>query len=351
MSVYEMEAESQGFLGETGEMESQGFFGETGEMESQGFLGEMESQGFLGETGEMESQGFLGGLLGSVLGGEVGEMHEGGTLHESQEMELASELLEVNSEEELEQFLGNLFSRVARGVGGFIKSGTGRALGGMLKNLAKKALPVVGGALGSMVAPGLGTAIGSKLGSMAGGLFELELEGMNEQEAEFEVARRFVRLAGTAARNAAMASPTAPSRAVARAALITAARRHAPGLLRGTPYQPRRYGVRQPTGGFRTRRPAGANRQYGYRGRGTPRPGWGGAPGYGYGGPANGYGGPGNGYGGAGNGYGGQGSGGPGYGGQGSGDVGYGDQDDQGLSIPSAGRWIRRGRKIVLLGL
>jgi len=30
---------------------------------------ETESQGFLGETGEMESQGFLGGLLGSVLGG------------------------------------------------------------------------------------------------------------------------------------------------------------------------------------------------------------------------------------------------------------------------------------------
>jgi uncharacterized protein (DUF697 family) len=325
MSVYEMEAESQGFLGETGEMESQGFLGETGEM---------ESQGFLGESGEMESQGFLGGLLGSVLGGEVGEMHEAGALHESQEMELASELLEVNGEEELEQFLGNLFSRVAQGVGGFIKSGTGRALGGMLKNLAKKALPAVGGALGSMVVPGLGTAIGSKLGSMAGGLFELELEGMNEQEAEFEVARHFVRLASTAARNAAMASPTAPPRAVARAAVITAARRHAPGLLRGTPYQPRRYGVRRPAGGFRTRRPAGAYHQNGYRGRGTPRPGWGGAPagGYGYGTPGYGYGTPGD-----------------GSDARSYGDGGYGD--DQGLPIPSAGRWVRRGRKIVLLGL
>jgi uncharacterized protein (DUF697 family) len=327
MSVYEMETESQGFLGETGEMESQGF------------LGEMESQGFLGETGEMESQGFLGGLLGSVLGGGTGEMHEDGTLRESQEMELASELLEVSSEEELEQFLGNLFSRVAKGVGGFIKSGTGRALGGMLKNLAKKALPAVGGALGSMVAPGLGTAIGSKLGSMAGGLFEMELEGMNEQEAEFEVARRYVRLASTAARSAAMASPTAPPRVVARAAVITAARRHAPGLLRGTPYQPRRYGVQRPAGGFRNRRPTGAYRQYGYRGRGAPRPGWGGAPygGYGYGGP--GYG-DGNGDG--------DGNGAPGYD---YGDDGYGYQDEQGLPIPAAGRWVRRGRKIVLLGL
>jgi uncharacterized protein (DUF697 family) len=316
MSVYEMESESQGFLGETGEMESQEF------------------------PGEMESQGFLGGLLGSVLGGETGEMHEGGMLGESQELELASELLEVNSEEELEQFLGNLFSRVAKGVGGFIKSGTGRALGGMLKNLAKKALPAVGGALGSMVAPGLGTAIGSKLGSMAGGLFELELEGMNEQEAEFEVARRYVRLAGAAARNAAMASPSAPPQAVARAAVITAARRHAPGLLRGTPYQPRRYGVRRPAGGFRTRRPTGAYRQYGYRGRGVPRPGWSGAPygGYGYGGPGYGNG----------NGEPGYGSGEPGYG---NGDADYGYQEEQGLAIPAAGRWVRRGRKIVLLGL
>jgi len=222
----------------------------------------------------------------------------------------------------------------------------------MLKNLAKKALPVVGGALGSMVAPGLGTAIGSKLGSMAGGLFELELEGMNEQEAEFEVARRYVRLAGAAARNAAMASPSAPPRAVARAAIITAARRHAPGLLRGTPYQPRRYGVRRPAGGFRTRRPTGAYRQYGYRGRGVPRPGWGGAPygGYGYGGP--GYGNGGTGYG---NGEPGYGNGGPGYGngepGYGNGDADYGYQEEQGLAIPAAGRWVRRGRKIVLLGL
>jgi hypothetical protein len=247
----------------------------------------------------------------------------------------------VASEEELEQCLGNLFSRVAKGVGGFMKSSTGRALGGMLKNLAKKALPVVGGALGSMVAPGVGTALGSKLGSMAGGLFELELEAMNEQEAEFEVARRYVRLASTAARNAAMAPPTAPARAVARAAVISAARRHAPGLLRGTPYQPR-YGVRQPVGGFRTRRPPGADRQYGYRGRGTPYPGARGGPTQG----ARGHGGPGHGrpgYGGPGYGYGG-----PGYADSGA---GYGDQDDQGLPIPSAGRWIRRGRKIVLLGL
>ena len=89
-----------------------------------------------------------------------------------------------------------------------------------------------------------------------------------------------------------------------------------------------------------------------YRGRGVPRPGWGGAPygGYGYGGPGYGNGGPGYGNGGPGSGNGepGYGNGEPGYG---NGDADYGYQEEQGLAIPAAGRWVRRGRKIVLLGL
>jgi uncharacterized protein (DUF697 family) len=134
----------------------------------------------------------------------------------------------------LEQFLGNVFKKVSRGVGSFIKSPVGRALGGVLKNVAKKALPVVGGALGSMVAPGIGTAIGSKLGSMASGLFEVELEGKLPEQAEYEVARRYVNLAASAARNAALARPRPGVHpvTVARAAVSRAARTHAPGLYR-----------------------------------------------------------------------------------------------------------------------
>ena len=103
----------------------------------------------------------------------------------------------------------------------------------MLKSVAKKALPVVGGALGSMVAPGIGTALGSKLGSMASGLFEVELEGMPAEAAEFEVARRYVNLAAGAARAAALARPQrpVPAPALARAAVATAARAYAPGVL------------------------------------------------------------------------------------------------------------------------
>ena len=262
------------------------------------------------EYGEAE-QGFLGGLLGSVLGGKSGQAEA--PLTEMQEMELATELLEVSSEAELEQFLGGLFKKVASGVGSFMKSGTGRALGGILKNVAQKALPMVGGALGSMVAPGIGTAIGSKLGGMASKMFEVELEGMNEQEAEFEVARRYVRLAASSARNAAMAPPTAPPQAVARAAVVAAARNHAPGLVRGTPYQAPGGGAGRPNGRRRRR-------------------------------PRSGY----QGYGGSGDAYGFE----PGDDGDDGGswaDNGYG-QSSRHSSRSQSGRWVRRGRKIVILG-
>jgi hypothetical protein len=74
-----------------------------------------------------------------------------GPFSEAEEMELASALLEVGDEAELDQFLGDLFKKASRAVGGIIKSPIGKALGGMLKGVAKKALPMVGGALGSFI--------------------------------------------------------------------------------------------------------------------------------------------------------------------------------------------------------
>ena len=161
---------------------------------------------------------------------EYGTQGEG-VLGAEMEEELANELLEVQSEEELEQFIGDLVKKVAKGVGGFVKGPVGQALGGALKNVAKAALPAAGAALGSFIAPGVGTAIGGKLGSMAGGLFELELEGMDREEAELEVARKYVRFASEAARNAALADQEVPSRALVNAAVADAARTTAPGLL------------------------------------------------------------------------------------------------------------------------
>lgn len=201
MNQYQAESYEYGELGQ-----------ETGEFEFEG-EGEFEFEG----EGEFEY-------------GEVA-----GPLHEAQEMELAAELLEITSEQELEQFLGKLFKGVSRAVGGFMRGPIGSALGGALKGIAKQALPVVGGALGSFVAPGVGTALGSKLGAMAGNMFELEFEGMDREQAEFEVAKRYVKLAADAARHAALAPPNVPPRQVAQQAIAQAAQVYAPGLLRGGP--------------------------------------------------------------------------------------------------------------------
>ncbi|MFI1994048.1 hypothetical protein [Actinoplanes sp. NPDC020271] len=307
---------------------------ETPELE----FGEAESESAYESEGESEN--FLGGLLSSVLGGLGGEVAESESpLSEVQEMEAANALLETQSEEELEQFLGSLVKKVASGVGGFLRSGTGQALTGALKNVAKKALPMVGGALGSFVAPGVGTALGSKLGSMASNLFEMEFENMSEQEAEFEAARRYVRFASSAAANAAKAPRNAPPQAVARAAVVTAARKHAPGLVRGTPYQTQR---RPGTGP--AKRPGGQQPSRGRTG-GRRRPA-GGAYGYPVEGPTFVFDGD--------------------RSGDRSGDQSgnqYRDQDDDGYDDQGyhdepvrrrrraqSGRWVRRGHKIMILG-
>ena len=166
------------------------------------------------------------------FGNETFEFGHEGEMHESLEMELATELLSVSNEAELEQFLGGLFKKVASGVSNFAKSSAGRALGGMLKSVAKKALPIAGAALGNMVVPGLGGVIGGKLAGMAGQAFGLELEGLSAEDREFEVARAYVRFASDAARRTARSPQQSrqPQQA-ARASLVEAARRHAPGLL------------------------------------------------------------------------------------------------------------------------
>jgi uncharacterized protein (DUF697 family) len=168
----------------------------------------------------------------------------GEVFDEAEEMELAAELLGVTDEVELDQFLGKLLKSAGRNIGKFLNSPTGRKVGGMLKNVARQALPTVGGVLGGLAATGIGSAvgvpippqvgsaIGGQLASAAGSMFGLELEGLSPEDQEFEVARRFVRLAGHAVKHATAAHPQANSQTAARAALTAAARHHAPGLLR-----------------------------------------------------------------------------------------------------------------------
>jgi uncharacterized protein (DUF697 family) len=164
-----------------------------------------------------ESESFEFGGFG---GGEVG-----GLLSEADEVELAMELMAVSSEAEMEQFLGKVFKKVWGGI-----KKVAKPLGGVLKSVAKKALPFVGSALGSFIPiPGVGTAIGGALGSAVSKALEVELGELQSEEAEFEMAKRFVRIAATAAQQAGSAPSTANPASVATKAVVNAARQHIPG--------------------------------------------------------------------------------------------------------------------------
>jgi hypothetical protein len=151
---------------------------------------------------------------------------EAPVLTEAEEMELASELMELETEEEFENFLGDIISGVANVAGGVLGPGAGNALGGLLKGAAKKLLPIAGTIAGGYFGGPAGASIGGKLaGSLAG---SLEMEA-NEQE--WEAAKTFVRLAADAARNAALAPEGEDAHVVAQQATVDAAQRHAPELL------------------------------------------------------------------------------------------------------------------------
>lgn len=158
--------------------------------------------------------------------GGVGEMSEQETA------ELASQLLEVNSEQELDHFLGDLIKSAGRAFSGIANSPIGQALGGVLKGVAKKGLSMAGSALGGAIGGPLGSKIGGGLADAAGNILGLETGEMSGEDREFEGAKQFVRLAGDAVKNAANAPPGDP-RAIAQSAAVAAAQMHAPGLLEG----------------------------------------------------------------------------------------------------------------------
>lgn len=163
--------------------------------------------------------------------GESFESYGETVLGEAEEAELASELLEVTNEAELDRFLGNLLGRAARAVGSAVRSPIGQAVGGVLKGVAKKALPLAGGAVGAYLGGPLGAKIGSGLASAAGSALGLEAESMEQEEREFEGAKQFVRLAADTVKQATSAPAGADPRAVAQSAAISAAQKLAPGLL------------------------------------------------------------------------------------------------------------------------
>lgn len=132
-----------------------------------------------------------------VLGELVNPMT--GEINAEAEMALAAELLSVSNEQELNHFLGGLIRNAGKAFGKFAKSGLGRVVGGALRTAAKTVLPFAGGALGSLIPiPGVGTAIGTAVGTAAASA--LEFEGLSQEDRQFELARRVVRLGVESAR-------------------------------------------------------------------------------------------------------------------------------------------------------
>ena len=129
------------------------------------------------------------------------------------EMAFAARLLEAESPAALAAALTDLVGR-AGGHGPIA-----RPLMGVLQRSARMVFPI-----NATRAPG-------DLKRKAAAIFGMELEGLSPEDKEFEVARRFVRLAGDTVEEARRRPAQEPSQAV-QLALLHAARRHAPGLLR-----------------------------------------------------------------------------------------------------------------------
>jgi hypothetical protein len=173
---------------------------------------------------QLEAEEFEAGL------GESGQGESELPMPQTQELELASRLLQVSGGHELEQFLGDVFHAAGSAAGRFARSDTGQALRAILTDAVGRALPLVRGTTGGAIGPPSGGVPPGDLAQQAGSLLGLELEGLSPPDQEFETARQLVRLAGSAYRHAAWAPRNVRPRAAARSAAAWAARRHTPGL-------------------------------------------------------------------------------------------------------------------------
>lgn len=134
---------------------------------------------------------------------------------EAERLEFASELLEVTSDAELDGVLRDLIGRAGQAAGKLISSPEGNAIGSVLKGAAKRVL----------------SGIGGDTPQSAGREFGLELEGLSNEDREFEIARHYVDFASEALRNLASQHRFLHPEEAADAAVVEAAKTHAPGPL------------------------------------------------------------------------------------------------------------------------
>jgi hypothetical protein len=163
---------------------------------------------------------------------EIGRRSAPGVFTEDEELDLASRFLEVNSEQELHEFVDSLIKTAGRALNQTMEPPLEQDIGDILKSIAKVALPIVGGVVGGFVGGPPGAALGSSLASTAGRAFGLELEGLSPEDSEFEISKQFVKFGGAVVKNALKTDPSNDRAKIARRAATVAARAHAPGLLK-----------------------------------------------------------------------------------------------------------------------
>jgi hypothetical protein len=145
----------------------------------------------------------------------------------SRDVELASELLDVVNDDELEWFLRGLVDEVAGTRRGRLTGARQRALLREVAGVASRTLPT----LRAFVDGGWSAAEPPSAVATAAAVYGLELEGLSAEDRDFEIARQFVRFAEAAIDGAIVEREASSAHRGARSAVATAARRHAPGLL------------------------------------------------------------------------------------------------------------------------
>jgi hypothetical protein len=168
---------------------------------------------------------------------------DGRVLGDTAEMSLAARLLETRDEADLKLFLGNLARDVAKTIGVQVSSAQADAIRDVLVGAIKQTLRQIGRTSRAQPVP-FGNTVGSRLASIPSSQLGFELEGLSSEDREFETARRLVRFAAEAGKNAIAAGSREPV-AAAWAGAAAAARRYAPGLLRALERQ--RMGAESPS--------------------------------------------------------------------------------------------------------
>jgi hypothetical protein len=171
---------------------------------------------------QQERMGESGGATGTLSG----------ELTEAQELALASEVLEISNEEELEEFLGDLWNATKAAASSAYNSDVVRAAIPGLKAVGAAVLPKAAGWLADRYAPGTGGIASAGVQAAVDQWLKEELEGLSGEDREFEVARRYVRFANDVLQRAAQV----PDRVVAppvaaQVVLRDATREHVPGLV------------------------------------------------------------------------------------------------------------------------